>query len=340
MTTNNVKLMESALVAGPRNLRSSELSLIEQCKLRDRFGICQWFHFEDYRSLCRSADLLRSLGVKHLRTGVSWADYHRPGGKDWYDAMFGQLDEFEILLSIWHTPPSLARDGRCACPPKRLLDYADFIDQIISSHGSQFSHLELWNEPNNCYKWDFKKHDPKWKKFAEMVGAAAYWARSRGVTTVLGGMMPVDPHWLELMENYGVLEHIDIVGIHGFPGMWWPDRPNWDWHSHWSGWDDKVASLGHVVGARPVWITETGLATWSMEEDVTGLHDLQVYRLQEAARATVPRTYWYNLIDLDPRREAIEGFHVDENEYNLGLVTYEGQLKPAFHRLARLLEEA
>ncbi|MEX1049842.1 MAG: hypothetical protein WED15_09955 [Akkermansiaceae bacterium] len=284
-------------------------------------------------------DFLRELGVKHLRTGISWADYHRPGGKDWYAAMFEELEEFEILLSIWHTPPSLSYDGRCASPPRRLLDYADFVDQIISSHGRGFSHLELWNEPNNRYKWDFKEHDPKWQKFAEMVGAAAYWAKSRGVTTVLGGMMPVDPHWLDLMAGYGVLEHIDIVGIHGFPDMWWANHPNWDWHSHWAGWDDKISSLSPVLDERPVWITETGLATWILEEAVVGRHQLQEYRLEEAMSATATRTYWYNLIDLDPRREAIEGFHVDENEYNLGLVTHCGDLKPAFHRLARLLKE-
>lgn len=41
--------------------------------------------------------------------------------------------------------------------------------------------------------------------------------------------------------------------------------------------------------------------------------------------------------DLDPRREAIEGFHVDENEYHLGLETFAGERKPAWHRFRDLL---
>ena len=288
----------------------------------------------------RAVKLLRELGIKHLRTGISWADYHRDGGPDWYDKMFSQLEEFEILLSVWHTPPSLTSDGKCSSPPRRLLDYADFIDLVITRHGKSFSHLELWNEPNNRYKWNFEIQDPAWAKFAEMIGSAACWAKSRGVPTVLGGMMPVDPHWLGLMDGYGVLEHIDIVGIHGFPGMWWADQPNWDWHSHWSGWKDKIGSLSGVAGKRPVWITETGLATWLMNHERTGRHELQMNRLIEASNAPARRTYWYNLIDLDPRREAIEGFHVDENEYHLGLVTHAGRPKPGFHLLARLMDDA
>src|SRR4051812_4244153 len=40
-------------------------------------GICQWFHFEDPR-LETAARWLKELGVKHLRTGLSWADSFRP----------------------------------------------------------------------------------------------------------------------------------------------------------------------------------------------------------------------------------------------------------------------
>lgn len=305
--------------------------------VHDRFGICQWFHFNDDNTLLQSVKWLRELEVKHLRTGISWADYHRPEARDWYDRMFGELKDFELLVSIWHTPPSLARDRSCSCPPDRLLDYADFIDEIISHHGREFSHLELWNEPNNKYKWNFADYDPTWCKFAEMVGSAAYWAKSRGVSTVLGGMMPVDPAWLQLMSGYGVLDCIDVIGIHGFPGMWWPNHPNWDWASRWAGWEEKVLSIGKLADGRPVWITETGCATWRLEEGVVGLHDVQVAKLVDAVAAPVPRAYWYSLIDLDPRREAIEGFHVDENEYNLGLVGHDGRPKPAFFQLRKIL---
>ena len=307
--------------------------------LREKLGLCQWFHYEDYESVEQTILLMAELNVRHLRTGISWADFLRPGGQKWYDWQMKALRDsgLEVLLSIWHTPPSISEGNACNAPPKRLRDYADFIDLVITRYGDSFAALELWNEPNNRLKWDFPNFDPQWRKFGEMIVAAAYWAKQRGRQTVLGGMIPVDHHWLNLMRDYGVLEHIDVVGIHGFPGMWWPGRPNWDWHGHWNGWDAKLAYVAEHAGDRAVWVTETGLATWDLALTRVAKYDLQVQMLEDTARSAADRVYWYSLIDLDPGREAIEGFHVDENEYHLGLVAIDGMRKPAFDRMKDLM---
>src|SRR3954451_10646069 len=78
--------------------------------LRDKLGVCQWFHFEDYPSVERSIELMSELNLRHLRTGISWADYYRDGGKAWYDWQMKSLADarIEVLLSIWHTPPSIS----------------------------------------------------------------------------------------------------------------------------------------------------------------------------------------------------------------------------------------
>ena len=308
--------------------------------MRDRIGVCQWFHYEAHGDVERSIELLHELGVRHLRTGISWADFHRPGGRAWYDWQMAKLQDagLEVLLSVWHTPPSLAEAGTCASPPRDLEAYAAFIDFVIDLYGGAFQDLELWNEPNNRYKWDFAAFDPKWEKFGAMVGAAAYWAKQRGKTTVLGGMIPVDPHWLDLMRGYGVLDWIDVVAIHAFPGMWWPGERNWEWHRDWHGWDHKLDSIGEHTAGRPVWVTETGLATCDRLTRCPERHALQAQKLDEAVRSPAERLYWYSLMDLDPARPALEGFHVDENEYHLGLVTYDGRRKPAFEKMKRILD--
>ena len=51
-----------------------------------------------------------------------------------------------------------------------------------------------------------------------MVGGAAHWARQRGKKTVLGASGPMDAQWVGLMCERGVMQYIDAVGIHGFPG--------------------------------------------------------------------------------------------------------------------------
>jgi CDP-paratose 2-epimerase len=304
--------------------------------MRDKLGVCQWFHYEDYDSVRQCVELLKELNIHHLRTGISWADFFRPGGREWYRWQMTQLQDFEILLSVWHTPPSISEGNCCNSPPRRLRDYADFIDLIITEYGSQFSHLELWNEPNNRLKWDFQNFDADWRKFGQMIGDAAYWAKQRGCHTVLGGMIPVDHHWLELMESYGTLGPIDIIGIHAFPGMWWPNQPNWDWHEQWKGWKDKIDYIRNHT-SRPIWVTETGFSTWDLALHRESKYELQVTALGEAAHAPVERCYWYCLVDLDPQRAAIEGFHVDENEYHMGLVKFDGFRKHACFYMEHLL---
>lgn len=307
--------------------------------LLDKLGVCQWFHYRAHRDLDRAVGCLHELGIRHLRTGVSWADYHRPGGKRWYDRQMEALRDFEVLLSVWHTPPSRAEGADCANPPRRLRDYADFIGELIAEYGDCFSALELWNEPNNRLKWNFHEYDRGWRKFGEMVAQAATTARDGAKYTVLGGMIPVDHHWLGLMKSYGVLETVDAVAIHAFPDMWWDNHPNWDWFRHWHGWRDKIEYIrGHAEG-KPIWITETGLATWDLDAAQPAREQLQCDSLRKAAAAPAERVYWYSLIDLDPRRAAIEGFHVDENEYHLGLVAYDGVKKPAWSTCRELLAE-
>ncbi|WP_164104138.1 hypothetical protein [Candidatus Laterigemmans baculatus] len=307
--------------------------------MRNRLGICQWFHYQDYASVERAVELLHDLNVRHLRTGVSWADFHRPGGAEWYEWQMRQLADFEVLLSVWHTPPSLAEGRCCSGPPRRLADYADFIGQLTRDYGDFFSHLELWNEPNNRYKWGFDRFDPEWAKFAEMIRLAAAKAQQDGVPTVLGGMCPADPQWIALMDRHQALHNLDIIAIHAFPEMWWDDQPNWEWYTHWRGWKHKIEKVAAEAGERPIWVTETGLATWDLEAHREDRYELQVVKLREAALAPAERVYWYSLIDLDPAREAIEGFHVDENEYHMGLVSWEGVKKPAYDVMKELLAE-
>jgi CDP-paratose 2-epimerase len=306
--------------------------------LRDKIGVCQWLHFEDYAAVDRALDLLRELGVKHFRTGISWADYHRPGGKAWYDWQMQRLahSDLEVLLAVWHTPPSIAESRVCNSPPRRLRDYADFIDRVIQDYGDAWHHLELWNEPNNRFKWDFPHFDRDWRKFAAMIVDAAHWAKQCGRHTVLGGMIPVDHHWITLMRDYGVLDFIDVIAIHAFPGMWFPNHPNWDWSRDWHGWDTKLAYAREHAG-KPVWVTETGIATWDLALSREAKYELQEQAIADLADADCERMYFYSLVDLSHKREAIEGFHVDENEYHMGLVKDDGFRKPAWSRMSAML---
>ena len=98
-----------------------------------KFGICQWFHFEDYR-LEDAVKWLRRLGVRHLRTGLSWADSFRPGAVDWFDRQMAALVEFEVTLTFCFTPEHRGVVPHHTSPPLDFLEYAEFCESMVERY--------------------------------------------------------------------------------------------------------------------------------------------------------------------------------------------------------------
>jgi beta-xylosidase len=93
-------------------------------------GICQWFHWHDHR-LELAADWLRRLGVRRLRTGISWADWHRDGHLEWFDRQMEVLSGFDLTLILGFTPPSRGRRSCHTSPPRDLSEYAWFTEEVL-----------------------------------------------------------------------------------------------------------------------------------------------------------------------------------------------------------------
>lgn len=279
-------------------------------------GVLEWFEPGEYERVERVLDGLRELDVRHLRTGLSWAGWHSSGGAEWYDWLLPRLAaEVEVLPCLTYTPPSLGIVPRTSSPPRRPRDYADFLDVVLTRHGASFDRVELWNEPNSRSEWDWTL-DPDWLLFCEMIGDAAHWARRRGFGVVLGGMSPIDPNWLGLLAERGVLAYVDTVGVHGFPGTW---------EASWNGWQSHLAEVQAVLDAArspaDIWITEAGYSTLRHDELA------QVQALVDVLHAGAPRVYWYAAEDLAPERPALDRFHEDEREYHFGLRRADGTPK-------------
>ncbi|MFW5968196.1 MAG: GDP-mannose 4,6-dehydratase, partial [Persicimonas sp.] len=290
---------------------------------KETFGILEWFAFEDREFVERALAQLRDLGVRHLRTGISWADYVRPGGEEWIGWLFERIaaEDIELLPCFLYTPPSEGEVPRTSAPPKRLRAFADFVALMIEDFGQHFECVELWNEPNNFAEWDFTR-DPEYTKFAEMIIAAANWAHECDKTTVLGGMSPIDPGWLEHIIGLGVLDYIDVLGVHGFPGTW---------EKSWDGWRAQIGEIERVQDRygyeQPIWMTEVGYSTRNHRE----YQQLEVF--VDALEAPAERLYWYGLFDLPSERSSILGFHLDEREYHCGIKRADGRDKLLFRLL-------
>ncbi|WP_439881790.1 GDP-mannose 4,6-dehydratase [Pontibacter sp. MBLB2868] len=287
-------------------------------------GLVEWFRPGEHEHVKQVLSDLKQLGVTELRTGVSWADYYTPEGKEWYNWLIPTLaKEVNILPCFLYTPPSIGEKKRTSSPPKDKKAYADFLDVFITDHGEHFEWVELWNEPNNQVEYDFTL-DYGWNKFAEMIGGAAYWCRQRGKKTLLGGMSPIDPNWLQVMFEHGVMQYIDAVGIHGFPFVF---------DQMWDGWKDNIQAVRAVMDQynckAELWITEVGFSTWQHDEYK------QLQEFNKVLEADAARVYWYGMYDLDAKFPTVGGFHLDEREYYFGLKRSDGTTKLLYRLWAK-----
>jgi beta-xylosidase len=187
----------------------------------------------------------------------------------------------------------------------------------------------IWNEPNNKSHWD-PEVDPDWSRFATLASLAgdAIAAENPGVTRVLGGISPIDPGFLLRMSNYGVLDHLDAVAVHGFPLDWnlWQIEE----------WPQKLDEIRGVTEL-PIWVTEVGVSTFGAEE-------LQLWGLRRTAElltGLAPRIQWYSLYDLPRAWEATTRHREAEGSsyyrhFCMGLLREEGTPKLALQEFARL----
>jgi beta-xylosidase len=98
-------------------------------KYAPELGICQWFHFEDPR-LEEGVRWLQRLGVKHLRTGLSWADSFRPGADAWFDRQMAALDGFDVTLTYCFTPEHEGVRPHHTSPPRNPEAFAEFCGRM------------------------------------------------------------------------------------------------------------------------------------------------------------------------------------------------------------------
>jgi beta-xylosidase len=88
-------------------------------------GLCQWFHYEDHR-LDEAVGWLKRLGVRHLRTGLSWADSFRPGALAWFDRQMTALRDFDVTVTFCFTPEHRGVAPHHTSPPQVIEEFAAF----------------------------------------------------------------------------------------------------------------------------------------------------------------------------------------------------------------------
>lgn len=183
----------------------------------------------------------------------------------------------------------------------------------------------LWNEPNNLSHWNFQL-DPGWLRFCDLAkqSSAAIRSVNPSLPVVLGGVSSCDCDFIRLMASHGITDHVDAIGVHGFPLDW----------NHWqlSEWPDRIAEASAISG-KPVWVLEVGASSFGAEE----VQAFGLDRTIDLIRGKAERIHWYSLFDLPPswpaetRHKEAEGSSYYRHYY-LGLLKYDGTPKLAAER--------
>ncbi len=192
--------------------------------------------------------------------------------------------------------------------------------------------VTFWNEANNKSHWDMEV-DPEWRLYADMVKLAAQAVKTErpGIRRVLGGISPIDPHFIRRLQGFGALDDMDVLAVHGFPLDW----NLWSIHE----WPDKIAEI-EAVTELPVWVTEVGVSSFGAEE----VQDFGLRRTAELLRGRVERVHWYSLYDLPRAWEATTRHREAEGSsyyrhFYMGLLREDGTPKLALERFPQYTPE-
>ncbi|PHQ64145.1 MAG: beta-xylosidase [Sphingobium sp.] len=108
-------------------------ALDDYAKYADHMGLMQWFHFEDPR-LDDAVTWMKRLGVRHLRTGLSWADSFRPNAVDWFDRQMEALADFDVTVTFCFTPEHLGITPHHTSAAHDPQAFADFCAWMIDRY--------------------------------------------------------------------------------------------------------------------------------------------------------------------------------------------------------------
>jgi hypothetical protein len=177
----------------------------------------------DPANVTRTLEMASAMGAHFVRMQLPWDDVeiHAKGDFEdrrnpgqprnaWekYDFIFAEMKRLglEPIVRIdrapaWARPVAnaserfqagLRENGNSTGPPDNYQDYADFVAAVASRYRGTVRFIQIWNEPNLAYEWNWVLPEPE--RFAELLKLAAGAARAANpdVVIVFPSLSPTD----------------------------------------------------------------------------------------------------------------------------------------------------
>ncbi|MBA3943605.1 MAG: hypothetical protein H0X37_03485 [Herpetosiphonaceae bacterium] len=307
-----------------------------------------------------AVQLLKEAGVQWAREEIFW-DRVQPqqdgafvwggpgGGMYNYDLAIGKMHSAGInVLGLLDYNPAWFKGQN---PPLDawLGEWGTYVYNTVARYGrvrGQIKYWEIWNE-ENLRNFGYENGLYTIQDYVRVLNyaRAAIKAADPEAVIVLGGVAAI---WSPLNQDheYDVLDYLqqlhdaggwdsfDILAIHPYrPGP--PEAATWrrDTALDVEAELNAVDGLNHILGAKPIWITEVGWSnfagTYGVSEDDQASFMVRMYLLA-LAHPNVQRVFWYDFRD-DSAPNALYHRPVyddHEAEYHFGLLRRSFPLDP------------
>ena len=78
--------------------------------------------------------------LKHLRTGLSWADSFRPDALAWFDRQMEAIADFDVTVTFCFTPEHRGIEPHHTSPPQQAHEFAEFCAAMVRRYAPARSH--------------------------------------------------------------------------------------------------------------------------------------------------------------------------------------------------------
>lgn len=217
---------------------------------------------------------LRTLGIAHVRTPLSWAECQPPSECAWYDWLIPTIArQAELLPCLAYTPGSADSDVH------GLGKYRDFLELIVARFSNHFDWLELSVDLDGRSGPE-ELTDTAWEGLRQAFIDTAAWIKRQGKKTIFAVAAHCASRAFARVYSPDLLRHSDAIGVCD-SGAMIRDRLH----------GDSCAAQLHTLlkeqeSSPEVWITDTGFS-------LPRYNDHQQLRtLLDIVDAPAERIYW------------------------------------------------
>jgi hypothetical protein len=315
-----------------------------------RFGVNQDFAWTRDDQIPGLVQAMKDAHVQAVRIAIRWNMIELERGQWDFTKVDGVVHalraaKIEILPTLMGVPPWASGvkpaevKGFYDCfPPQQMEDWQEYVRQVVCRYRKDIHFWEIWNEENGS---DFYRPQPNAAQYVSLLKTAHDTIKSIDpkATVVLGGLqmngiipnpwLPVKTeNFLQQIYDAGGRRYFDVANIHPYVLATKEQGPAYA--------TKLVRDTVRVMkrngdGRKPLWITETGLATDKVTtEQMQADHLTGMYR-ELGKIPQVKAIYWFLLRDLD---QAVCG-----GEDRMGIIATDGRRKPAFEALKKAATE-